>query len=252
MNTSWSSPKTNIFAALNDLRHALAAGQNARLIKIRNEDCQFPIKLKNEDTDFRNYEFSSGMMQSRESISKDDKSEFQKYLSLTYKTCYGTQEAVNRYYEKGLLSPDNFKGMGRSHLVKVEDMIVFLMSTGDEERAEMFASQYLDTTTGTETHFFDNFRYKHGSEWSAKTFKHKVWVTELLGDTEKTKLPWAQTIALVVLRAIVYPTKFVPRRSVLRMPDYKCVTYRIGSVVNGFSIEFNIPKKFSFSSNERY
>ena len=251
MKTNWSTPKTNIFAALNELRRALAAGQNARLIRMRNEDCQFPIKVKQQNTDFRNYEFQNGTLQSRESISKDDKSVFQKYLSLTYKTCYGTPEAKDRYYETGLLSPDNFKGMGTSHLVKIEDMVVFMMSTGDEERAEMFAKQYLDSTTGHETHFFDNFKYMHGSPWAVKLYKRRLWVVELLGD-EKAELSLGTGIAVTVLKAIIYPTKFIPRRSVLRMSDYKCVTYRIGSVVNGFSVEFNVPKRFSFSSNERY
>jgi len=245
MNTNWSIPKRNIFAAINDLRHALAAGMNVRLIKMRNEDCKYPIRLKEQDTDFRNYEFSNGMLQSRASIAADtQRSEFEKYLSLSYKTCYGTPEAKERYYTKGLLSSDNFKGMGRSHLVKVDDMVAFFITTKDE-RAKMFANQYLNETTGNERHFFDNFRYEHGGQWTVKKFRRKVWVVELIStDEPKARLPWMLKTVMTILNAILFPLKFIPSKSVLRMDNYKSITFRIGSVVNGLSVEFQIPKEF--------
>ena len=46
MKTNWSSPKTNIFAAMQDLRKCLASGNKARLIRARNEDCECPIRVK--------------------------------------------------------------------------------------------------------------------------------------------------------------------------------------------------------------
>ena len=247
MNTNWSTPKRNVFAAINDLRHALAADYNARLIKIKNEDCSNPIRLKEQDTDFRNYEFSNGMLQSRANIAADTRrSEFEKYLSLSYKTCYGTPEAKERYYTKGLLSPDNFKGIGVSHLVKVDDMVAFFITTKDE-RAKMFANQYLNETTGNERHFFDNFRYEHGGQWTVKKFRRNVWVVELIStDEPKARLPWMLKTVITILNAILFPLKFIPSKSVLRMDNYKCITFRIGSVVNGLSVEFQIPKKFSF------
>lgn len=244
MKTNWSSPKTNILAGIIDLRSALAAGQNARLIRMRNEDCQHPIKVKICDEDFRNYEFQIGYLSSREEICNDSrKSDFEKYLVLNYKTCYGTQEAVNRYYETGLLSADNFKGMGVSHLVNVKDMVIFLNLTEDKERAEMFRSQYLDESTGNERHFFDFYRYKHGSPWAVKKFRRKLWVVELLGDVEKKP---SVPVLVKILNVITYPLKYVPRRSVLRMNEYTNITYRIGGITNGFAIEFQIPKTFGF------
>jgi len=248
MNINWSAPKTNRFAGMLDLRQALAAGQNARLIRARNEDCDYPIKIKKNVIDFRNYKFSSGTLQTRHSILSDtQKSSFEKHLSLTYKTCYGAEEAVERYYKTGLLSQENFKGMGTSHLVRVKDMVAFLIITDDKDRAEMFRKQYFDEHTGDEQHFYDNYRYKHDSSWSIKEFKKRLWVVELI-DNDK---PEARTPVLIkILNVILYPTKFIPTRSVLRMAEYNCVTYRIGSVVNGFSIEINIPKRFSFN-NER-
>lgn len=248
MNTSWSSPKRNIIAALLLLRSALAAGQNARLIRMRNEDCAFPIREKHVDEDFRNFEFSSGHLSTRADIyNNTSMSEMEKYLSLEFKTCYGTEEAMLHYYETGLLSPDNFKGIGRSHLVKVRDMVHFLISTGDIERAEMFKHQYLTEEGSKERHFYDFYRYKHGSPWATKKFKNKLWVVELLSkDEPKAKVPWAVTILNIVLAPLFFIMKWIPRRSVLKMDDYKCVTFRVGDVTNGMSIEFHMPKKFSF------
>jgi len=227
------------------LRSALAAGMNARLVKARNEDCAYPIKEKHVDEDFRNYEFRSGHLSTRQDIYNDTSmSEMEKYLSLEFKTCYGTEEAMNRYYETGLLSPDNFKGIGRSHLVKIRDMIAFLISTGDKDRAEMFKHQYFSEEGGREQHFYDFFRYKHGSPWAIKTFKRKLWVVELLKDDEpKARIP----LLVYILNIVLYPLKYVPRRSVLRMDKYRVVTYRVGDVTNGFAIEFHVPKKFSFN-----
>lgn len=242
MKTNWSKPKTNILAGILDLRRALQAGQNARLIRARNEDCSHPIRVKIHDEDFRNYEFQVGYISSREEICNDSrKSDFEKYLVLNYKTCYGTQEAVNRYYETGLLSPDNFKGYGVSHLVNIKHMVMFLNLTDDKERAEMFRSQYLDESTGDERHFFDFYRYKHGSPWAIKKFRRKLWVVELLGD-EKPSVP----LLVKILNVIMYPLKYIPRRSVLKMPEYTNITYRIGGITNGFAVEFQIPKTFGF------
>lgn len=247
MNT-WTTPKRNILAAINDLRNALAAGQNARLIRIRNEECEHPIKVKKNDEDFRNYKFNSGHLSTKQEIIDDSRmDDFHKYLTLNYKTCYGTPEAVDRYYESGCLSPDNFKGMGKSHLVSVKDIIAWNKVVGDIDRAEMFRHQYYTEAGMQERHFYDFYRYKHGSMYAAKKFRHKVWAVELLKDDEKVKLSWLMLTSIGLLNAFCYPLKFIPRRSVLRMPEYKVVTFRIGDVTNGFSIEFHVPKKFSFN-----
>ena len=230
-----------------DLRQALAAGQNARLIKANNEDCAFPIKVRNSITDFRAYEFSVGLMKTRTSIIGDERMPaFEKYLSLNYKCCYGTQEAVDTYYKSGLLSKDNFKGVGRSHLVKVEDMVRFLLITGDKPRANMFKEQYLDDNTADETHFYDHFRLKREHDiYTISRFKHKLWVVDLLRDDQpKPRTPFL----IKILNILLYPTKFIPTKSVLRMDEYRCVTFRIGAVTNGISVEFHIPKKFSFNN----
>jgi len=252
MNTNWSTPKRNIFAAINDLRRALAAGHNARLIRARNEDCAFPIKVRNSITDFRAYEFSVGLIKTRNGILSDDRMEaFQKYLTLNYKNCYGSEEAVNRYYETGLLSKDNFRQVGRSHLVKVEDLVHFHACLPDKKSkdiAQMYASQYFEGNTGDERHFFDHFRLKREhSIYTISRFKHRLWVVELLNKNDKpARIPWTHAAMLKTLQVLVYPLKYIPKRSVLKMDNYKLVTYRVGDVVNGIAIEFQIPKKFGF------
>ena len=237
-----------------DLRSALAAGMNARLIKAKNEDCSYPIKVKNSITDFRAYEFSVGLLKTRTQIQADERMpEFEKQLSLNYKTCYGTQQAVDRYYETGIVSADNFNGVGRSHLVAVKDLVFFYATQSnaeDKAYAQMFKDQYFGETTGNETHFFDHDRLKREhSVYTISRFKRKVWVVETLKDNELVNINWLMFTTIGLLNAFCYPLKFIPTKSVLRMKEYKCVTFRIGAVTNGISVVFHIPKKFGFTES---
>lgn len=245
VNTNWSSPKTNILSALNCLRSALNSGMNVRLIKMRNEDCAYPIILKNKhkENDFQKYEFSIGYASTRKEIQeRKDLSDFEKYLSLNYKACYGTQEAVDTYYKNGIVSADNFKGMGRSHLVKVTDMIDFFNKNGESERANYLTTYNVNNPDVK--HYYDFFRLKTAQDrWTIKKFKRKLWVVEILGDNEpKQKIP----VGVHVLNYLAYPLKFIPTKLVLRMKEYTLYTFRIGGVVNGYSVQIQIPKKFSF------
>lgn len=244
INTNWNSPKTNILAATLDLRKALIAGCNARLIRMRNEDCEHPIRVKHHDTDFRNYEFHVGYVRTRSDIIRDQSmSDFEKYLALNYKTCYGTHEAMQRYYTTGKLSADNLKGMGRPHLVKVEDLIMFYVLINNKDLAEQYRRQYIDDDNINDSHWWDFYRYKYGSQFAPKIFKRKLWVVELLSKDKPKSIP----VAVKILNIVLYPLKYIPRRSVLRMDKYTNYTFRIGGVTNGLAIEFQIPKKFSFN-----
>ena len=249
MNTNWTTPKRNFFAGLNDLRNALASGMNARLVRVRNEDCAHPIKVKNHDLDFRCYEFSIGYPTTRQKIEADSNmSDIEKELTLNYIKAFGTEEAMDTYYKAGVLSADNFKGMGRAHLVKASDYINFLKQTNykpnsNNELIHLYERQYM-TEQYTGSHFFDFFRLKKEHDyWTVKTFKRKVWAVELLTRYEPKRVPFL----LKAVNAVVYLFKYVPKKSVLRMDNYKCVTFRIGAVTNGLSVEFHIPKKFSFN-----
>lgn len=249
MNTNWTTPKRNFFAGLNDLRNALASGMNARLVRVRNEDCTYPIKVRNHDLDFKCYEFSVGYASTRQKIEADpNMSDMEKQLSLNYIKAFGTPEAMDTYYKTGVVSADNFNGIGTCHLVKASDYINYLKQTNykpnaNNELIHMYEHQYMDEQY-TGSHFFDFFRLKkeHGY-WNVKTFKRKVWVVELLTRYEPKRVPFL----VKLMNVVVYPFKYVPRKSVLRMDNYKCVTFRIGAVINGLSVEFHIPKKFSFN-----
>jgi len=249
MNTNWTTPKTNIIAGMNDLRHALASGQNARLVRAYNKDCAFPIKVENTKVinDFRLYTCSYGIPTSITRIKADTNlSEFEKYLSLNYLSVFGSAEARDHYYATGELSKDNFRNMGCNHLVHVDDYIKFKLSIGEPDMANMYTRQYRSPEHVNDVVcFFNYFQLKTPQErYLIKDIKRKVWVVEMLDDNE----PKADVPVLVhILNFVLYPLKYIPRKSVLQMPDYKVVTYRVGAVTNGLSIDIHVPKKFSFN-----
>jgi hypothetical protein len=247
-HTNWTAPKRNILQGMNDLRKCLASGSRARLIRASNEECEFPILLdKNElSKDFREYEFSIGTLRTKKEINEDtNMSDFEKYLSLNYKALFGAQEAVDKYYSTGELSSENFQGMGRSHLVKVQDMIDFLNKNGEEDWAKNWL-HYTDETD--DRHFYDTFRLKAAQYRTPKTFSHKLWVVQMLRDDEPLeKLSMINRIIFASIVTLVYPLKFIPERRKVDMGDYFWTTYRIGSVTHGFTVEIHKGKKFSFT-----
>jgi len=246
--TNWSSPKTNLFAAINDLRKALSSGHNAVLVREYNENCLHPIRIKKEQ-DFRQYESSYTTISSRKEILESkNMSEFDKHLSLNYTQCFGTQEAVDTYYNTSKLTKDNIKGMGRAHLVKVTDLIKLLNDLGETERANMYYDHYICSAKGSENkrHMFNFFKTDYNNVWGMKKFKQKLWVVELHDKKVKTNIPTTQKVLIKILNVCLHPLKYIPKKSTLKMPDYTNHTFRIGGVKNGFSIEFQIPKNFSF------
>lgn len=252
--TNWTSPKTNIIVAANDLRKCLASGYKARLIRILNEDCQYPILLDKDELskDFREYEFSIGTLRTRAEIKADTSmSDFEKTLSLEYHACYGEQEAIDKYYQTGILSAGNFQGMGKSHLVKVSDMIDYLKKS-DDKKDQKYAKEWEHYSTEEDTrHFYDTFRLKCAQYRTPRQFKHKLWAVEMLNNNteEVIRQPRAITVLMVLIKIIVYPTKFIPSKQVLDMGQYKWVNFRVGDVTNGYSIDIHIPKKFSFKNS---
>ena len=236
--TSWSSPNTNIIAGMNTLRQCLASGENAVLLRAWNEECKYPISVPNPSEDLKNWEFRHASMYSENEILACNDSEFSKNLSLNYKTCYGEREAVDHYYETGELSVDNFNGVGVSHIVKREDAINFWTEQGNLERAGVF-----EIKKGDENGWFDKYTLKNG--WAVNTpkkFKRKVWVVQMVHNEDRINIP----ILVHIIAAITYPLKWIPEKSVLQMDNYKNITFSLGDVTHGFSIEIQIPKKFSF------
>lgn len=245
--TNWTSPTTNFLKACNNLRKALASGYNACLVKEYNEACMHPIHIPKE-VDFRQYESSYGTISSKKEILESkNMSEFEKHLSLNYVKCFGLQEAVDHYYTTGVLTKDNIKGMGKAHLVKVTDLIELFNEIGDVERANMYYDQYIWSAVGSDEkrHMFNFFKTDYHNLWGIKKFKSKLWVVELHNKKAKLNIPITQNILIKILNVCLYPIKYIPRHSVLHMPEYTNHTFRIGDVVNGFAVQFQIPKKFA-------
>lgn len=241
--TRWSSPKTNIFAGMNDLRKALATENNARLIRAFNEECEFPIKEKQADTDFRNYKRMYGKVSSVNEIEKNGGTT-EKYLSLNYVSMFGDREAVYHYYKTGELKKDSLHTPGFSFLVQVDDLIKYYEDAGDWKNFHSYRKQYRAPNYSDAKFSFDFYSYVHGSPYAVRKFKKRLWVVELLKEEEeKPKTPFL----VHLISILAYPLKWIPSRDVLRMDKYKCITYRIGDVTNGLSIQFHIPKKFSFN-----
>lgn len=232
-----------------DLQKCLASGSKGILVRMRNEDCEHPIRVKDPDKDFRHYKHSIGYASSVNQIKNNTNlNEFEKYLSLNYVSVFGSKEAADRYYETGVYGADNFKNQGFNHLVRVDDYIKFLEDQGDYQRASMYKRQYrAPEHVDDVSHFFDFFRYNAGCPYSIKKFRRKLWVVNMTrNDKVQPRLPLMTRILIGLISALVYPLKYVPRKSVLQMKMYKIVTYRVGDVTNGFSVAFHVPKKFGF------
>lgn len=251
-NTNWSTPKTNFFAAIEDLHAALSSGHNARLIRMRNEDCNYPIKKSDDPKkfDFRNYSFSMGYPATYNKVLNTGKENVE--LTLNYVSCYGTPEAIEKYYKTGVVTSGNIQGMGTNHLVKVDDMIKYLQQQPAKDiwahgRATSLYAQYRDPDTRDESFMFDFFTPAKKSTWNIVKFKNELWVVELLdGIEDEIVQPIGIRISLAIMNYLLFPTKFIPKKDVLKMKDYKVITFRVGSVTNGWSIQFHVPKKFSF------
>lgn len=244
IGTTYASPYRNMFVAINALRKCLAKGNTAILIKAYNENCEYPIVTKEKiiNKDFRNYTFSAGYLSTAEKIKTSNANDFEKYLSLNYKSCYGTPEAIKTYYKTSVVSKDNLKGIGHNHLIKVIDLIKYYESIGDLSYAKMFKEQYITGEEANNSHFYDFFKPINVSQREPLKFNKKLWIIQLLDETKPVKVPFA----VKVLNILIYPFKFVPQKSILRMPKYTLYTFRVGSVINGLNIQLHIPKKFLF------
>jgi hypothetical protein len=84
-----------------------------------------------------------------------------------------------------------------------------------------------------------------------KYFTHKLYAVEMLEkNTPIRENLLAVRILMGLLTVLITPLKYIPKKSILIMDNYKMISYRIGDVINGYSVEFTIPKKFSFKNKE--
>ena len=254
MSTNWSSPKTNFFAGVKDLYSALASGQNAKLIRLENEKCEYPIIMELPESDASQYRSTGAYLRTRQQILEDNSmSDGMKNLTLNYRSCFGTREAVECYDKTGLVTKDNFTGMGVNHLVKVTDIIGYLQHTGvkgDLERAQGFIDDYTEQGCNkNKRHFYDTYALINHRERTPKHFNKKLWVVALYKDFDKIVQPLHVDIdiCLAIINQLMKPLKYIPKKSTLNMGDYTNITYRIGDIVHGWSVQIQVPKKFAFN-----
>ena len=84
------------------------------------------------------------------------------------------------YYSTGELQADNDRGIGRSHLVHVQDYIDYLKASNQHQWAKQFSRKYNPANAYTgEVHWFDFYRHKEGNPYAVRKFRTKVWVVQL-------------------------------------------------------------------------
>ena len=227
--TSWTEATLNPFKAVKGLVSCLQSGRNAWIERQENGKQDFPLVENNPDlSDISNWT-SSGAYGCRDWEAEKKKIEADakmhptaKKLKLEYTTAFGTEKEYQKYLKTGKVK---FRGIGKCYFVKYEDLVKTRKEEGTELSSDFrFVLQVSPIP-----------RYKR----VVKT-KRKVYV--VCWNNDKVSLPWW----VKTINVLTYPLKFIPKRSVLRMKEYTNYTFRIGDVVNGYQIEIQIPKKFSF------
>jgi hypothetical protein len=244
-----------LFAAILDLRNCLSRGFKAEIVREWNADCDHPLyNIPKEVTDFRKWTGNGASMYTRQEIEDSNiYSDFEKHLMLNYHTLFGTQESVDHYYKTGELSKGNILGVGKCHLVKVTDLVDFLIKLGDptdKTRIDIFTKQYITQETAWSNQFYDNVKLINPNGREKRVFKHKLWAVNVLGrhndQAVQPPIPKHVNVLLHIINVLVIPFKYIPTRSVLKMTKYTLITYRVGGVTNGYSVQFQVPKKFGF------
>lgn len=127
ISTNWCKATRNYVMALQGLISAIEAGKNAWIEIRKNGEQKYPIMVPNPALNHpREWTMSYGTLRD-ESKLLDHKflNETEKDLTYNYTTAFGSQEAIDAYYETGVLTKENFLGMGICHAVKIKDAIEY-------------------------------------------------------------------------------------------------------------------------------
>lgn len=107
-----------------------------------NDEHETPLKEVNDELkNHFNWRSICTFNASKEEIQNrinNAKSETEKDLIKNYTPIFGEEKAIKLYQEKGICTKNLFKGMGKSTIVKTEDMIKFYRDNGEEERAKLW------------------------------------------------------------------------------------------------------------------
>jgi len=225
-NTNWSTATTNLFKAFKDLLDCLQAGYDAHITIVKNEHAALPIQIKNPAlNDPMNWTMSYGAPAGREEIKyKKHFNDTEKDLALNWGFTFDAYVCV-----KGHLF--NSKQAGKT-------VFVCPHCGSRETKQNCIPVKLKEPEKRT---FYTFWKPKDNiSCWVNKPMKERVFVIAYY--EKNAVLKWWQK----ALITIVKPLSYIPDKSVLEMDAYRVITYRIGGVANGYSIDVQIPKKFGF------
>lgn len=200
--------------------NCLKYGYKCRLAVERNAHSGSPIKVVNPvlDDPF-NWRSTYAVLRNGE-ISHNFLNETEKDLTENWTTLFGTKEAIEHYKKTGKLTDDAF-GKGKAFPARIDD-----------------ASKYRK----------DGYDYRHWVSYWSPIDGIQVWVPKKLIFPVFTVYTYRDAVPANIkfLNILLYPFRFIPSYHKLKMDEYTKHTFRIGSVMKGFSVEFQIPLKFSF------
>lgn len=202
LRTSWTEGTRNPFKAIRNFISCAQYGYNCWIEIRSNEDCDYPIKIKNPALNNpENWRFSYGIPTTGKEPEDQYFNETQRDLTLNYKSMIRDKEGKT-----------TVQGMGESIQVRIP--------------------YGLHSWT-------DHWEPKTGIPyWIPDPNISKVFIVCHDAAAEKS-IPWWIKIFLV-------PFRFIPQYHKLVMNEYTNYSLRIGDVFNGYRIEIQIPKKFSF------
>ena len=125
--TSWTEATTDYVVALQSLISAVEAGKNAWIEIRKNGEQDFPIMIPNPALNHpKAWTMCYATKRNEEDLLNHRYlNETEKELTYNYTTAFGEQEAIDRYYETGVLTKENFFGVGICHAVKIKDAIEY-------------------------------------------------------------------------------------------------------------------------------
>lgn len=225
-STQWTRATTNPAKAIKALISCLQAGNVAFIARINNKDAVYPIQIKNPALNYhKNWEMAYGVPFNRHDV--DTKNYFNK-----------TEEDLTRNYT---YSFDHYR-CKNGHLFikdKTKSLICPMCSAGYKDCHQECRPVKLDDP-GSRTWVTVWRPKKEFPYWLPASIDGKVLTVAYYDDPKEAK--WFERL----MYYLYSPLKFIPQKDYMNMGDYKTITYRIGGIINGFKISFQIPKKFGF------
>lgn len=144
--TTWTDATTDPITAIIGLISCLESGKNAWIELRKNGDQDRPVMKKNPELDNPfNWTMHYGEIRNDEKIKKSDFfNETEKDLTLNWTACFGEEQAIRNYQEKGILSKGLIQQTGICHPVRIEDANRYRKEiTGDNYHYEYWMTYWI-------------------------------------------------------------------------------------------------------------